>query len=205
MGVSNNITALLNFIALLASIPIIAAGTWLASKPDNECIHNFRWPVLILGILILFVSLAGFIGAYWNKQGLLAFYLFCMAILIALLLVLLVFAFVVTRPNGTYHVLGRGYEESRLDGFSAWLRNSVTNDESWHKIRTCLTHSSVCTKLTQDYVTADHFFNSHISPLQTLIATYGTMIRPNCATIAMHARLVYLVTLEKSGGEPISY
>ena len=94
MGVSNSITAVLNFIAFLCSIPIIAAGTWLASKPDNECIHAFRWPVVILGILILLVSLAGFVGAYWNKQGLLAFYLFCMAILIALLLILLVFAFV---------------------------------------------------------------------------------------------------------------
>ena len=111
MGVSNSITAVLNFIAFLCSIPIIAAGTWLASKPDNECIHAFRWPVVtlgiltllvslagapvvILGILILLVSLADFVGAYWNKQGLLAFYLFCMAILIALLLILLVFAFV---------------------------------------------------------------------------------------------------------------
>ena len=68
-GVSNNITAVLNFIAFLCSIPIIAAGIWLASKPDNECIRELRWPVVILGVLILLVSLAGFVGAYWNKQG----------------------------------------------------------------------------------------------------------------------------------------
>lgn len=161
MGVSNEITAVLNFITLLASIPIIAAGIWLAlaSKPDNECIHNFRWPVLIASLL---VSLAGFVGAYWNKQGILAFYLCCMAILIALLLILLVFAFVVA----FYHVPGRGYEESRLDGFSPWLRNRVTASRSWNKIRTCLADSDVCIKLTQEYITADHFFNSHISPLQ---------------------------------------
>ena len=75
MGVSNNITAILNFIALLASIPIIVSGIWLASKADNECTHYFRWPVVILGVLILLVCLAGFVGAYWNRQGLLAFYL----------------------------------------------------------------------------------------------------------------------------------
>ncbi|XP_061368995.1 tetraspanin-2-like [Gastrolobium bilobum] len=167
MGVSNNITAVLNFIALLASIPIIATGVWLASKPDNECIHSFRWHVLILGLLILLVSLSGFVGAYWNKQGLLAFYLCSMAILIALLLFLLVFAFIVTRPNGSYVVPGRGYKESRLDGFSSWLRNHVTASGSWHKIRTCLADSNVCIKLTQDYITADQFFNSHISPLQS--------------------------------------
>ncbi|KAK7839957.1 tetraspanin-2 [Quercus suber] len=131
MGVSNNITATLNFIAFLASIPIIASGIWLASKPDNECTHYFRWPVVILGFLILLVSLAGFVGAYRNKQGLLAFYLICMAILIALLLILLVFAFTVTRPDGSYSVPGRGYKEYRIDGFSQWLRDHVTNSDNW--------------------------------------------------------------------------
>ncbi|XP_057447318.1 tetraspanin-2 [Lotus japonicus] len=167
MGVSNNITAVLNFIALMASIPIIASGVWLASKPDNECIHTFRWHVLILGIFILLGSITSFIGAYWNKQGLLAFYLCCMAILIALLLFLLVFAFIVTRPDGSYAVPGRGYRESRIDGFSAWLRNHVTDSRSWNRIRMCLADSDVCIKLTQDYITADQFFNSHITPLQS--------------------------------------
>ncbi|KAK7272764.1 hypothetical protein RJT34_29587 [Clitoria ternatea] len=167
MGVSNKITSVVNFIALLASIPIIGAGVWLASKTDNECIHSFRWHVLILGLLVLLVSLAGFVGAYWNKQGLLAFYLCCMAILIGLLLFLLVFAFIVTRPDGSYHVPGRGYKESMLDGFSPWLRNHVTSSESWNKIRTCLAESDVCIKLTQDFITADQFFSSTISPLQS--------------------------------------
>ncbi|KAK4279368.1 hypothetical protein QN277_011160 [Acacia crassicarpa] len=167
MGVSNNITAFLNFIAFLASIPIIAAGIWLAQNPDNECIRNFRWPLVILGILILLVSLAGFVGAYWNKQGLLALYLVSMALLIALLLILLIFAFVVTRPDGTYHVPGTAYDESRLDGFSSWLRNHITTSGSWAKIRSCLAESDVCIKLAQQYITADQFFSSHLSPLQS--------------------------------------
>jgi len=170
MGVSNSITAVLNFIALLASIPIIGTGLWLASKPDNECIHNFRWHLLILGLLVLLVSLAGFVGAYWNKQGLLAFYLCCMAILIALLLFILLFSFIVTRPDGTYHVPGRGFKESMLDAFSPWLRNHITTSRSWNKITTCLADSNVCIKLTQDYVSADQFFNSHISPLQVTLS-----------------------------------
>lgn len=166
MGVSNNITAILNFIALLASVPIIASGIWLASKADNECTHYFRWPVVILGALILLVSLAGFVGAYWNRQGLLALYLFCMAVLIVLLLIVLVFAFVVTRPDGGYSVPGRGYREYRLDGFSSWLRDHVTNSGNWNKIRTCLAESNVCGRLTQNYVSPDQFFAAHISPLE---------------------------------------
>ncbi|BAT72925.1 hypothetical protein LR48_Vigan818s000300 [Vigna angularis] len=167
MGVSNNITAVLNFVAIICSIPIIASGIWLASKPDNECVANFRWPILIMGLLILLVSLAGFVGAYWNKQGLLALYLFSMALLIALLLILLVFAFVVTRPDGAYDVPGKAYKEYNLSGFSSWFRNRVTGSGSWHKIKPCLAASDVCTKLTLNYITADQFFASHISPLQS--------------------------------------
>ncbi|GAB4853810.1 Tetraspanin-2 [Ancistrocladus abbreviatus] len=167
MGLSNNITAVLNFIALLCSIPIIASGLWLASKPDNECIHLFRWPVVILGFLILVVSLMGFVGAYWYKEGLLALYLCCMAILITLLIVLLVFAFVVTRPDGSYRVPGRGYKEYRLDGFSSWLRDHVTNDDNWGRIRNCLSDSNFCPKLNSEYVNANDFFMADISPLQS--------------------------------------
>ncbi|KAA8534858.1 hypothetical protein F0562_029926 [Nyssa sinensis] len=167
MGVSNKITAVLNFIAILCSIPIIASGIWLASKPDNECIHWLRWPIVFIGILILLVSLAGFVGAYWNRQGLLAFYLFCMAILISLLLIVLVLTFVITRPGGAYDVPGRAYKEYRLAGFSSWLRDHVTNSANWGKIRNCLAESNFCFQLSQDYISADQFFAAHISPLQS--------------------------------------
>ncbi|XP_059634839.1 tetraspanin-2 isoform X1 [Cornus florida] len=167
MGVSNKITALLNFTSLLCSIAIIAAGIWLASKPDNECVHWLRWPIVLIGVLILLVSLAGFVGAYWNRQGLLAFYLICMALLIILLLIVLVLAFVVTRPNGEYSVPGRSFHEYRLAGFSSWLRNHLTNSGNWGKIRACLAESDVCSKLSLEYVSVDQFFAAHLSPLQS--------------------------------------
>ncbi|XP_008793244.1 tetraspanin-2 [Phoenix dactylifera] len=169
MGVSNKITAVLNFVGLLCSVPIIGAGIWLASKQDNECVELARWPVIILGVLILLVSLAGFVGAYWNRQGLLAAYLFCMAVLIVLLLIFLVFAFVVTRPDGSYPIPGRAYSEYRLYGFSSWLRHYVTDSDRWDHIRSCLTASDVCQKLGRDqpYLTADQYFQTHLSPLQS--------------------------------------
>ncbi|KAK3438955.1 hypothetical protein EUGRSUZ_C03887 [Eucalyptus grandis] len=167
MGVSNKLTALLNFVALLSSIVIIGAGFWLSSKADNQCTHYFRWPVLILGILLLLVSLCGFVGAFWNRKGFLVFYLFCMALLIVLILILLVFAFVVTRPDGSYSVPGRAYKEYRLGGFSSWLRDHLTDSGNWGKIRSCIAESDVCMKLDQEYVTADQFFAAHISPLES--------------------------------------
>ncbi|XP_052182113.1 tetraspanin-2 [Diospyros lotus] len=167
MGVSNRITSVLNFIAFLCSIPIIASGIWLASKPDNECVHWLRWPIVFIGLAILLVSLAGFVGAYWNKQSLLALYLFAMALLIVALLVVLVLAFVVTRPNGAYPAPGRAFSDYRLGGFSSWLRNHVTNSENWGKIRACLAESDFCPKLNQEYHSADQFYAAHISPVQS--------------------------------------
>ncbi|CAN4096734.1 unnamed protein product [Withania somnifera] len=167
MSLSNNIAAFLNFLAFMCSIPIIASSTWLASKPDNECIHSLRWPVVFIGIAIMLVSLTGFIGAYWKKEGLLGVYLVCMALLIVLLLVLLVLAFVVTGPTGAYMVPGRAYREYRLEGFSYWLRNHITGPDNWRNFRTCLADSSICLKLNNEYVTAEQFFAADLSPTQS--------------------------------------
>ncbi|XP_077212612.1 tetraspanin-2-like [Tasmannia lanceolata] len=167
MAVSNSITAIVNFLALLCSIPIIGAGIWLAGKQDNECVHLLRWPVILLGILLLLVSLAGFVGAFWNRQGLLIIYLFSMAVLIVLLLALLIFAFVVTRSDGSYSVAGRVYREYRLEGFSSWLRNYVGKAGNWARIRNCLVESDTCEKLSRDFLTPDQFFRADISPLQS--------------------------------------
>ncbi|WZZ18663.1 hypothetical protein YC2023_111752 [Brassica napus] len=168
MALANNLTAILNLLALLCSIPITASGIWLASKPDNECVNLLRWPVVVLGVLILLVSACGFIGAYQYKETLLAVYLCCMAILIGLLLVVLIFAFVVTRPDGSHQVPGRGYKEYRLEGFSNWLRENVVDSKKWGKIRACLADTNVCPKLSQRFITADQFFSSSsITPLQS--------------------------------------
>ncbi|OIT36510.1 PREDICTED: tetraspanin-2 [Nicotiana attenuata] len=166
-NLSNNITAFLNFLAFMCSIPIIASGTWLASKPDNECIHWLRWPVVFIGIAIMLVSLTGFVGAYWKKEGLLGVYLVCMAILIVLLLVLLVLAFVVTGPTGSYMVPGRAYHEYRLEGFSYWLRDHITSADNWGNIRACLADSGICPRLNNHYVTAEQFFAADLSPIQS--------------------------------------
>ena len=171
MAVSNNITACVTLMALICAVPVIASGVWFASAQGEECARLARWPVAILGGLILLAALAGFVGAYWNRRRLLAFYLFAMAALIALLIALLVLAFAVTRGSGAYPVLGREYDEYRLDGFSMWLRGYVSDDPArWEGIRSCLAVSDTCKKLARQagYVTADQFYQSHLTPLQVL-------------------------------------
>ncbi|XAR53428.1 hypothetical protein NMG60_11021975 [Bertholletia excelsa] len=167
MGVSNNVIAALNFIALLCSIPIIASGVWLASRAENACVHWLRWPVVFAGAAVLLVALAGFVGAYWNKHGLLALYLFSMAALISTLLVLLILSFIVFRPDGAVVVPSRAYREYRLDGFSEWLRDHVTGPDNWDNIRACLADSDFCAKLNDRYISAEQFFAADLSPLQS--------------------------------------
>ncbi|MQL86557.1 hypothetical protein Taro_019102 [Colocasia esculenta] len=147
----------LNFVALQCSIPIIVAGTWLAFKQDNKCVHLVQWPIIILGSLILLVSLAIFVGAYGNHQCLLTTYLLAMAILIILLLALLMFAFTITRPDNSYTVPNWAYKECRLSSFSSWLRDQITSASSWARIQTCLNATNVCGKLGQCYLNPNQF------------------------------------------------
>ncbi|XP_042474712.1 tetraspanin-2-like [Zingiber officinale] len=160
-------TALLNFVALLCSIPVIGAGIWLSSKQDNECVHLARWPVVILGVLLLLASLAGFVGAYWNRPALLAAYFSCMAALIVILFSLVAFAYAVTAPDGSYAVPGRAYREYRLAGYSDWLRHYAL--ARWPEIRLCLSASELCREIGRDrpYLTAYQFFHTELSPLQS--------------------------------------
>ncbi|KAL6603903.1 hypothetical protein ACP70R_044264 [Stipagrostis hirtigluma subsp. patula] len=170
MAVSNNITACINFLALLCTVPVAATGLWLAAKQGEECARLARWPVAILGLLLVAVALAGFAGARYNRRGLLACYLFAMAALIALLLALLVFAFVVAHDSGGYPVLGRAYQDYRLDGFSPWMRSYVSDDPArWEGIRACLAASDTCRKLAANgaFITPEQFYQSHLSPVQS--------------------------------------
>ncbi|KAK9677582.1 hypothetical protein RND81_11G153300 [Saponaria officinalis] len=167
MSLTNNITITVNFIALICSIPIISSGLWLATRPDNECVVLFRWPVVVLGFLMLTISLMGFIGSYYHKEGVMGLYLCCMAILITLLLILLIFAFFVTRPDGSYRVPGRAYKEYQLEGYSSWLREHVANDDYWPDIRKCLVDSNFCSKVNNEYISAQEYFAAHITPLES--------------------------------------
>lgn len=166
MALSNNVIGVINFIAMLLSIPIIGAGIWLATEPDNSCVKFIQWPVIILGILILVVALAGFVGGFWRIPSLLIFYLIAMLILIILLACLVVFIYMVTVRGSGHSEPSRAYLEYRLDDFSGFLRRRVRSSYKWDRIRSCLSSTSMCAELNQSYRMAQDFFDAHITPLQ---------------------------------------
>jgi len=166
MALSSNVIGAINFVAMLLSIPIIGAGIWLAMEPDNSCVKILQWPVIILGILILIVALAGFVGGFWRIPWLLISYLIAMLILIILLACLVVFIYMVTVRGSGHLEPSRAYLEYRLDDFSGWLRRRVQSSYKWDRIRGCLSSTNMCAELNQSYRMAQDFFNAHISPLQ---------------------------------------
>ncbi|XP_077247262.1 protein TORNADO 2-like [Tasmannia lanceolata] len=167
MPLSNNVIGTINFLAVLLSIPIIGAGIWLASEPDNSCLKLLQWPVIILGILILVVALAGVVGAFWRITWLLFFYLVTMLILIILLTSLVVFIYMVTNKGSGHLAPSRNYLEYRLKDYSGWLRRRVQSSYKWDRIRNCLASTSMCAQLNQSYHSAQDFFNARISPIQS--------------------------------------
>ncbi|KAH6790726.1 Tetraspanin family protein [Perilla frutescens var. frutescens] len=167
MALSNNVIGAINFVAMLLSIPVIGAGIWLATEPDNSCVKILQWPVIIVGVLILVVALAGFVGGFWRIPWLLIFYLVAMLVLIILLACLVVFIYMVSSRGGGHPVPSRTYLEYNLDGFSGWLRRRVRSTYKWDRIRSCLSSSNMCAELNQSYRAAQDFFNARITPLQS--------------------------------------
>uniref|UniRef100_A0A7N0ZWP4 Tetraspanin n=1 Tax=Kalanchoe fedtschenkoi TaxID=63787 RepID=A0A7N0ZWP4_KALFE len=156
---SHKTATCLNFIALLCSLLVIGSGIWVSGQPATRCSHAYRWHVVILGVLLLLVSLAGFVGSYWSKPDLLGFHLFCMACLATLLLIIVIFAYVVTHHTGAYRVPGGEYEEYQIGGFSDWLKDHVLGT-TWEDTRRCLlTQTALCSY--------DLHSTPNVSPLQS--------------------------------------
>ncbi|CAN1237839.1 TET6 [Linum grandiflorum] len=161
---SNTLIGFLNLVTLLASIPIIGAGLWMA-KNTTSCENFLQTPLLVLGFIVLVISLAGFIGACFHVAWALWVYLVVMLFTIMALIALTVFGFVVTGQGGGVEVPGRAYREYRLQDYSPWLRKRVQEPQYWKAVRGCILGSKTCDQLAAwtplDYAQRD------LSPVQS--------------------------------------
>ncbi|KAL2936192.1 Tetraspanin-8 [Bienertia sinuspersici] len=92
MKCSNSLVGILNFVTFLLSIPILGGGIWLAHKATTDCEKYLEKPVIILGVFLMVVSLAGLIGACCRVNWLLWVYLVVMFLLILVLFCFTIFA-----------------------------------------------------------------------------------------------------------------
>ncbi|KAI0526864.1 tetraspanin-3 [Dendrobium catenatum] len=174
----NNLIGAVNFITFLASIPILGGGIWLSSRANStECLRFLQWPIIIIGITIMVISLMGFVGACYRQTWLLQLYLVVMFIVLVALIGFIVFAFAVTDQGHGQVIINRAFLEYQLSDYSGWLKNRVSDPKYWSKISSCLRDSHVCSGMrrnVRDTATgaifpepASMFYQRHLSPIES--------------------------------------
>jgi hypothetical protein len=167
MGLSNKLVGIFNFLIGLLSLPIIGAGIWLATKHDSTCVRFLQWPVIILGVILLVISILGFVGSCFRVSCLLWIYLAIMFLLILGLIAFTVFAFVVTNKGAGEALSGKGFKDYKLGDYNTWLQRQVDRNSTWQKIQSCLSDSKVCNQLDDDYPTLAQFNAANLSPIES--------------------------------------
>ncbi|XP_065880496.1 tetraspanin-6-like [Euphorbia lathyris] len=180
---SNTLIGFLNLFTLLAWIPIIGGGLWMA-RSSTTCESFLQTPLLVVGFVVLIISLAGFIGACFHAAWTLWVYLVVRLFLIGTLMGLTIFGFVVTGEGaGGVVVQGRNYKEYRLQVYSPWLRQRLQNPEYWRTIRSCILGSKTCDKLSTwnplDYM--DKYMSSiQVLLLLLFLSSYTISVSEDC-------------------------
>ncbi|KAJ1287308.1 hypothetical protein BS78_03G421100 [Paspalum vaginatum] len=162
---SNTAIGYLNLVTLLASIPIIGAGLWLAHCSAATCESALQAPLLAIGFIVLLISLAGFIGACYHVTWALWLYLLGMLLLVVALLGITVFGMAVTAGGGGRQVPGRPYQEFRITDYSAWLQKHVQADRYWRPALACVVGSRACPKIA-NWTPLDYLQHS-LTPIQS--------------------------------------
>ncbi|KAK3206093.1 hypothetical protein Dsin_020139 [Dipteronia sinensis] len=173
MRSSNHLIGLLNFLTFLLSLPILGGGIWLSTRANNtDCLKFLQWPLIIIGVAIMVVSLAGFAGACYRNSFLMWLYLFVMFFIIAALIGFIIFAYAVTDKGSGRVVLNRGYLEYNLEDYrGTWLERRVSDSGYWAKISSCVRDSRVCPRMGRVFggipETAEMFNTRKLSPVQS--------------------------------------
>ncbi|XP_039136708.1 tetraspanin-3-like [Dioscorea cayenensis subsp. rotundata] len=175
---SNGLIGIVNFVTFLISIPILGGGIWLSSRANStECLRFLQWPLIIIGVTVMVISLMGFAGACYKLTWLMWLYLFAMFFVVAALLGFIVFAFAVTDRGHGEVVVSRKFLEYQLSDYSGWLKERVSDPQYWSKISSCLRDAKVCkgmARYVRDPATgmivqesSDMFSQRDLSPIES--------------------------------------
>ncbi|GAA0158195.1 scaffold/adaptor protein [Lithospermum erythrorhizon] len=172
MRTSNHLIGLLNFLTFLLSIPILGGGIWLSTRANStDCMKFLQWPLIVIGVSIMVVSLAGFAGSCYRNTFLMYLYLWAMFVIIATLIGFIIFAYAVTDKGSGRPVLNRGYLEYYLQDYSGWLEERVASESNWRKISSCIRDSHACNKMKRNIngvpESAESFYLRKLSPIQS--------------------------------------
>lgn len=174
---SNSVIGAVNFVTFLISIPILGGGIWLSSRANStECLQFLQWPLIVIGITIMVISLMGFAGACYGLTWLMWLYLFVMFFIVVALIGFIVFAYAVTDRGHGEVIMNRAFLEYQLSDYSGWLKERVSDPVYWSKISSCLRDARACrgmAKYGTDPATGmrvpespDMFYSRQLSPIE---------------------------------------
>ncbi|XWS32423.1 hypothetical protein CRYUN_Cryun23aG0158200 [Craigia yunnanensis] len=166
---SNNLLAIINIVTFLFSIPILVTGILLSKSGVTECGLTADTTLINIGVLIMIVSLAGFIGSCCGLKWLLWAYLVIMLILILCGLGFTVVTFVVSNKGSGEALPGKGYKEYKLGNYSNWIQTIVNETQNWNKTKTCMVDAKVCTIFNKKYLndTVQKFHKERLNAIQS--------------------------------------
>ncbi|XWS45830.1 hypothetical protein CRYUN_Cryun14cG0013200 [Craigia yunnanensis] len=166
---SNNLLGIINFVTFLFSIPILVAGIWLSKSGVTECGLNVDTTLISIGVLIMIVSVAGFIGSCCRVTWLLWTYLVIILILILCGFGFTVLTLAVSNKGSGEVVPGKGYKEYKLGSYSNWIQKIVNETQNWNKIKTCMVDTKVCTSFKNKYLkdTVEKFHKERLNAIQS--------------------------------------
>ncbi|KAH7677810.1 Tetraspanin/Peripherin protein [Dioscorea alata] len=175
---SNSVIGAVNFVTFLISIPILGGGIWLSSRANStECLQFLQWPLIVIGITIMVISLMGFAGACYGLTWLMWLYLFVMFFVVVALIGFIVFAYAVTDRGHGEVIMNRAFLEYQLSDYSGWLKERVSDPVYWSKISSCLRDARACrgmAKYVTDHATGmrvpespDMFYSHQLSPIES--------------------------------------
>lgn len=173
---SNSVIGAVNFVTFLISVPILGGGIWLASKANTDCLRFLQWPLIVIGVSLMVISLAGFAGSCYRQTWLLRFYLFAMFFIVIALIGFIIFAFAVTDHGSGQVIINRQFLEYQLSDYSGWLKDRVSDQSYWSKISSCLRDANSCKGMRRTvrnqsgfltYEPAVNFYQRNLSPIQS--------------------------------------
>ncbi|KAF5734483.1 tetraspanin-10 isoform X1 [Tripterygium wilfordii] len=165
VGTSTFILRCVNFLTMLVAIAVIIFGVWMSTHHDG-CRKSLTLPVLGLGVLILIISIVGFLGALKNNSILLWIYLIMLFIILVAILVFTVLAFIVTNNGSGHSIAGLRYREYQLQDYSSWFLKELNNTHNWQHLKSCLVKSEDCNNLSRKYKTLKQYKSAKLTPIE---------------------------------------
>ncbi|RAL44390.1 hypothetical protein DM860_011667 [Cuscuta australis] len=164
-SVSNFVIRWINFLTMILAVGVIGFGLWMNANHDG-CRKSLALHIVVLGILIFFISVFGFFGAWKSNPILLWIYLIMLLLILVAILIFTVLAFIVTNKGSGHSVSGLRYKEYQLQDYHSWFLKQLNSSHNWEHLRNCLVKSDDCNNLSQKYKNLKQYRYAKLSPIE---------------------------------------